>query len=65
MYDAREDAMFNGVRNEKSQDESCEPGQEKGDGVLFKCHIAIMRVALRPRLVFGLGRPLPFRYLLT
>ena len=57
--------MLDGVRYEKSQDESCEPGQEEGGGVLFKCHIAIMRVALRPRLVFGLGCPLPFWDLLT
>ena len=58
MHEAGDDAMPNGVRNEKSQDEYCEPDQGGGHGVLFKRQIAIMTIALRPRLKFGLGCPL-------
>jgi hypothetical protein len=52
--------MPNVVRNEKSQDECCEPGQGEGDGGLFKCQVArlqFMRVFLR---CSGLGDLLPF-----
>ena len=48
--------MLNSVRDENSQDESCEADQGEGDGVLLECHEDCPPPSAY--ILFRLGRPL-------
>jgi hypothetical protein len=73
MCDTGENAIRNGARSQKSQDEQCKRGQGEHGRAQVECQVAICcdcvlsASALWPRLIScsGPGQPLPFQNLLT